>query len=142
MGVRGVVREEEKEGYSGKEGYAHIWVATILLTRVESRVWKFVVGAELAVQSQHRRWDDGTRHSQLQPALSSAGTDKWVLNWRLNKASVGRCSLVVLETTVLVSRPLETKILRSFSWSWSRSDCFRDRSTTSNVCAGKIIIFL
>ena len=31
--------------------------------------------------------DDGTRHSQLQPALSSAGTDEWVLSWRLNDAS-------------------------------------------------------
>ena len=39
-----------------------------------SRVWTFVVGAELAIQSQQRRWDDGTRHPQLQPALSSAGT--------------------------------------------------------------------
>ena len=38
-------------------------------------------GAELAVQSQQRRWDDGTRHSQLQPALSSAGTDEWALSW-------------------------------------------------------------
>jgi len=38
------------------------------------------LGAELAVQSQQRRWDDGyTRHSQLQPALSSAGTDRWVV---------------------------------------------------------------
>ena len=35
------------------------------------------LGAELAVQSQQRRWDDRTRHSQLQPALSSAGTDRW-----------------------------------------------------------------
>jgi len=39
-----------------------------------SRVWTFAVGAELTVQSQQRRWDDGTRHPQLQPALSSAGT--------------------------------------------------------------------
>ena len=31
--------------------------------------------------------DDGTRHPQLQPALSSAGTDKWVLSWRLNEES-------------------------------------------------------
>ena len=31
--------------------------------------------------------DDGTRHTQLQPALSSAGTDEWVLSWRLNKDS-------------------------------------------------------
>jgi len=38
-------------------------------------------GAELAVQSQQRRWDDATRHSQLQPALSSAATDRWVLSW-------------------------------------------------------------
>jgi len=52
-----------------------------------SRVWTFVVGAELAVQSQQRRWDDGTRHPQLQTALSSAGTDEWVLRWRLNEAS-------------------------------------------------------
>ena len=52
-----------------------------------SRVWTSVVGAELAVQSQQRRWDDGTRHPQLQPALSSAGTDKWVLNWRVNEDS-------------------------------------------------------
>jgi len=53
-----------------------------------SRVWTLVVGAELAVQSQQRRWDDGTRHPQLQPALSSAaGTDEWVLSWRLNEAS-------------------------------------------------------
>jgi len=52
-----------------------------------SRVWRFAVGAELAVQSQQRRRDDGTRHSQLQPALSSAGTDEWVLSWRLNEAS-------------------------------------------------------
>jgi len=38
-------------------------------------------GAELAVhESQQRRWDDGQRHSQLQSALSSAGTDEWVLN--------------------------------------------------------------
>jgi len=44
-------------------------------------------GVELAVQSQQRRWDDATRHSQLQPALSSAGTDEWVLSWRLNEAS-------------------------------------------------------
>ena len=28
--------------------------------------------------------DDGTRHPQMQ---SSAGTDKWVLSWRLNEAS-------------------------------------------------------
>ena len=27
------------------------------------------------------------RHPQLQPALSSAGTDEWVLSWRLNEAS-------------------------------------------------------
>jgi len=27
-----------------------------------SRVWTLVVGAELAVQSQQRRWDDGTRY--------------------------------------------------------------------------------
>ena len=52
-----------------------------------NRVCTFEVGAELAVQSQQRRWDDGTRHSQLQPALSSAGTDEWVLSWRLNEAS-------------------------------------------------------
>ena len=52
-----------------------------------SRVWRFVVGAELAVQSQQRRWDDGTRHPQLQPALSSAGTDEWVLSWRSNEPS-------------------------------------------------------
>jgi len=52
-----------------------------------SRVWTFVVGAELAVQSQQRRWDDGTRHPQLQTALSSAGTDEWVLSWRLNEES-------------------------------------------------------
>ena len=44
-------------------------------------------GAELAVQSQQRRWDDASRHPQLQPALSSAGTDEWVLSWRLNEAS-------------------------------------------------------
>ena len=32
--------------------------------------------------------DDGTRHPQLQPAaLSSAGTDKLVLSWRLNEES-------------------------------------------------------
>ena len=31
--------------------------------------------------------DDGTRHPQLQPALSSAGTDEWVLSWRLNEDS-------------------------------------------------------
>ena len=37
------------------------------------------LGAELAVQSQQRRWDDRTRHSQLQPTLSSAGTDRWVV---------------------------------------------------------------
>ena len=44
--------------------------------------------------------------------------------------------LAVLETAVFVSRPLETEILRSWSWhlmSWSRSSsiglgCFRDRS--------------
>jgi len=59
-------------------------LATSILS---SRVWTFVVGAELAVQSQQRLWDDGTRHPQLQPALSSAGTDKWVLSWRLNEAS-------------------------------------------------------
>ena len=35
-----------------------------------SRVWTLVVGAELAVQSQQRRWDDGTRLPQLQLALS------------------------------------------------------------------------
>ena len=52
-----------------------------------SRVGTFAVGAELAVQSQQRRWDDGTRHPQLQPALSSAGTDEWVLSWRLNEES-------------------------------------------------------
>ena len=52
-----------------------------------SRVWRFEVGAELAVQSQQRRWDDGTRHPQLQPALSSVGTGGWVLTWRLNEAS-------------------------------------------------------
>ena len=52
-----------------------------------SRVGTFLVGTELAVQSQQRRWDDGTRHPQLQPALSSAGTDEWVLSWRLNEES-------------------------------------------------------
>ena len=52
-----------------------------------SRVWTFVVDAELAVQSQQRRWDDASRHPQLQPALSSAGTDEWVLSWRLNEES-------------------------------------------------------
>ena len=52
-----------------------------------SRVRTFVVGAELAVQSQQRRWDDGTRHPQLQPALSNAGTDEWVFSWRLNEES-------------------------------------------------------
>jgi len=31
--------------------------------------------------------DDGTRHPQLQPAQSSAGTDKLVLSWRLNEES-------------------------------------------------------
>jgi len=46
-----------------------------------------VVGAELAVQSRLTAPDDGTRHPQLQPALSSAGTDEWVLSWRLNEAS-------------------------------------------------------
>ena len=52
------------------------------------RVWRLAVGAELAVQSQQRLWDDGTRHPQLQPALSSAaGTDEWVLSWRLNEHS-------------------------------------------------------
>jgi len=30
---------------------------------------------------------DGRRHPQLQPALSSAGTDEWVLSWRLNEQS-------------------------------------------------------
>jgi len=35
--------------------------------------------------------DDGTRHPQLQPALSSAGTDKWVLIWRLNEESDSSC---------------------------------------------------
>ena len=30
---------------------------------------------------------DGTRHPQLQPALSSAGTDEWVWSWRLNEES-------------------------------------------------------
>jgi len=61
------------------------------LARESSRVWTFVVGAELAVQSQQRQWDDGTRHTQLQPALSSAGTDEWVLSWRLNEDSaIGR----------------------------------------------------
>jgi len=44
-------------------------------------------GAELAVQSQQRRWDDASRQPQLQSALSSAGTDEWVLSWRLNEAS-------------------------------------------------------
>ena len=56
-------------------------------SRVESSL--DINGAELAVQSQQRRWDDGTRHPQLQPALSSAGTDEWVLSWRLNEASSG-----------------------------------------------------
>ena len=42
-------------------------------------VWNALVGAELAVQPQQRRWDDGTRQSQLQPALSSVATDEWVL---------------------------------------------------------------
>ena len=28
-----------------------------------------------------------TTLTQLQPALSSAGTDKWVLSWRLNEVS-------------------------------------------------------
>jgi len=59
--------------------------AVLQFSRVESG--HFVVGAELAVQSQQRRWDDGPRHPQLQPALSSAGTDEWVLSWRLNEAS-------------------------------------------------------
>jgi len=49
---------------------------------------RLAVDAELAVQSQQRRRDDGRRHSQLQPALSSAaGTDEWVLSWRLNETS-------------------------------------------------------
>ena len=50
-----------------------------------SRVWTFVVGAELAVVTTAP--DNGTRHPHLQPALSSAGADKWVLSWRLNEAS-------------------------------------------------------
>jgi len=41
------------------------------------------------MQSHQRRWDDGTRHPQLQPALSSAGTDEWVLSWRLNEENSG-----------------------------------------------------
>ena len=82
-----------------------------------SRVWTFVVGAELAVQSQQRRWDDGTRHPQLQPALSSAGTDKWVLSWRLNEASDWNLQLLepwarmdnllyITNSVIGVSRPL------------------------------------
>jgi len=66
------------------------WMATHHVTHAplgSNRVWTYVVGAELAVQSQQRRWDDGTRHPQLQPALSSAGTDEWVLRWRLNEDS-------------------------------------------------------
>ena len=31
--------------------------------------------------------DNGTQHPQLQPALSSAGTDKWVFSWRLKEES-------------------------------------------------------
>ena len=32
--------------------------------------------------------DDGTRHPQLQPELSSAGTEnRWVLSWRFSEAS-------------------------------------------------------
>ena len=39
--------------------------------------------------SQQRRTTVGLHdtHAQLQPALSSAGTDKWVLSWRLNEDS-------------------------------------------------------
>ena len=50
-----------------------------------SRVWTFVVSAELAVVTTGP--DDVTRHTQLQLALSSAGTDEWVLSWRLNADS-------------------------------------------------------
>jgi len=56
-GGRGVEMELERAG------------GTVIPQRSRSRVWTFVVGAELAVQSQQRRWDDATRHPQLQPAL-------------------------------------------------------------------------
>jgi len=38
----------------------------------------------------------------------------------LQAVSVTSSSDVVLETAVLVSRPLETVLWRSWSWSWSR----------------------
>ena len=50
---------------------------------VESSRVIIVVGAELAVVTTAP--DEGTRHPQLQPALSSAGTDK--LNTLLPKSN-------------------------------------------------------
>jgi len=45
---------------------------------------------EIPIQlAAHANTNYTTRHPQLQPALSSAGTDKWVLSWRLNEDSVG-----------------------------------------------------
>jgi len=62
---------------------------------VESSLDICRLGAELAVQSQQRRWDDRTRHSQLQPTLSSAGTDRWVLSWRRRKEVVQAVGVLV-----------------------------------------------
>ena len=59
----------------------------MILVGVElSRVWTFVVGAVRCTVTTAP--DDGTRHPQLQRALSSAGTDEWVLSWRLNEDGV------------------------------------------------------
>jgi len=77
---------------------------------ISSRVWTFLVGAELAVQSQQRLWDDSTRHPQLQPALSSAGTDKWVLSWRLNEASDSSGNRRAVGSRFQVLRPYAAKL--------------------------------
>jgi len=60
-----------------------------------SRIWTFVVGAELAVQSQQRRWDDATRHPQLQPALSrQVGLERWHYRLSVCISTIGRTATV------------------------------------------------
>ena len=52
-----------------------------------SRVWTLFCSRRLTRCTVTTAPDDGTGHPQLQPALSSAGTDEWVLSWYLNEAS-------------------------------------------------------
>ena len=54
--------------------------------------------------------DDGTRHPQLQPALSSAGTDEWVFSWRLNDESVSSGDRMAVGSRFQVVGPYTAKL--------------------------------